>query len=114
MARIFIVDNREQPDPDPTLTIEQVRDSLAEFFPELAQSTWTTVARGEDQVIDFTRRVGTKGVELFAREHQHQPLVMLRDLVKLYMLHYQMTAPEAKAQITKDLAEFVATPATFR
>ena len=59
--RIFIVDEREFPDPDPNLTIEQVRDNLADFYPDLANATHTVTTRGEDQVIDFRRTVGTKG-----------------------------------------------------
>lgn len=59
--RIFIVDEREFPDPDPSLTIEQVRDSLADFYPDLANATHTVIQRSEDQVIDFRRTVGTKG-----------------------------------------------------
>ena len=61
MARIFIVDEREHPDPDSTRTIEQVRDMMADFFPDLASVTHTVTARGEDQVIEFRRTVGTKG-----------------------------------------------------
>ena len=61
--RIFIVDEREHPDPDPNLTIEQVRDMLADFYPELANATHMVTARGEDQVVDFRRTVGTKGRE---------------------------------------------------
>ena len=61
MVRIFIVDEREFPDPDPSLTIEQVRDSLADFYPDLANATHTQTQRGEDQVIDFRRQVGVKG-----------------------------------------------------
>ena len=60
--RIFIVDERELPDPDPSLPIEQVRDSLADFYPDLANATHTQTQRGEDQVVDFRRSVGTKGV----------------------------------------------------
>ena len=61
MARVFIVDEREHPDPDPNLTIEQVRDMLADFYPDLAGATHTATQRGEDQVVDFRRQVGTKG-----------------------------------------------------
>ena len=61
MARVFIVDEREIPDPDPSMTIGQVRDTLANFFPELATATHTETKRGDDTVIDFQRRVGTKG-----------------------------------------------------
>jgi PRTRC genetic system protein C len=38
MARIFIYDNREFPDPDPKMTIEEVRQSMVNFFPELANA----------------------------------------------------------------------------
>jgi len=61
MARIFIVDEREHPDPDPNLSIEQVRDMFADFYPDLANATHTITPRGEDQVVDFRRTVGTKG-----------------------------------------------------
>ena len=64
MPRIFVADGREHPDPDPNLAIEAVRDLMADFLPDLAGATHTTTARGEDTVIEFTRRVGTKG-ELF-------------------------------------------------
>jgi len=61
MARIFVIDDREHPDPDPSRTIEEVRDMFADFFPDLANATHTVTQRGEDQVIDFMRTVGTKG-----------------------------------------------------
>ena len=61
MPRVFIVDEREHPDPDANLTIEQVRDMLAAFFPDLASATHTVTQRGDDQVVDFRRVVGTKG-----------------------------------------------------
>ncbi len=61
MARVFIVDEREIPDPDPNLTVAQVRDALASFFPELATATFTEKTRGDDTIIDFQKRVGTKG-----------------------------------------------------
>ena len=60
MARIFIVDQREFPDPDPNLTVEQVREMMASFFPELANATHTERPRGEDTIYEFQRRVGTK------------------------------------------------------
>ncbi len=61
MARIFIVDEREFPDPDPTLTVDQVREMMANFFPDLATATVTETARDEDTLYSFTRQVGTKG-----------------------------------------------------
>ena len=59
--RVFIVDGREFPDPDPNLTVVQVRDQMASFFPELANATHTETTRGEDTVYEFQRQVGTKG-----------------------------------------------------
>lgn len=61
MARIFIVDGREYPDPSPDLTVDQVREAMASFFPELATATHTERQRGEDTLYEFSRRVGTKG-----------------------------------------------------
>ena len=59
--RIFIVDQREFPDPDPNLTIEEVRNMMASFFPELADATHTEKTREEDTLYEFQRKVGTKG-----------------------------------------------------
>ena len=60
-VRIFVADNREHPDPDPNLSIEQVRDMMADFLPDLIGATWTETPRDDDTVIDFQRRVSTKG-----------------------------------------------------
>ena len=61
MVRIFIADQREHPDPAPNLSIEQVRDMMADFLPDLIGATWKETPRDDDTVIDFQRRVGTKG-----------------------------------------------------
>lgn len=61
MARIFIYDNREHPDPDPNLPVEQVQKMFADFYPEVATAEVRTTQRGEDTVVEFQRRVGTKG-----------------------------------------------------
>ena len=61
MARVFVYDNREFPDPDPTLTVEQVKASLAAFFGEVATAEVKETQRGEDTVYEFIRRVGVKG-----------------------------------------------------
>ena len=61
MARIFIYDGREFPDPDPNLGVEEVRRMMADFFPELSNAEMREGTRGEDQVVEFVRRVGTKG-----------------------------------------------------
>jgi len=61
MARIFVYDGREFPDPDPKLSVDEVRQSMANFFPELSNAETKESRRGEDTVIEFKRRVGTKG-----------------------------------------------------
>lgn len=61
MVRIFVADQREHPDPDPNLSIEQVRDMMADFLPDLVGATWTETPRDDNTVIDLQRRVGTKG-----------------------------------------------------
>ena len=38
MARVFIYDGREFPDPDPNLSPDEVRKMMADFFPELANA----------------------------------------------------------------------------
>ena len=61
MARVFVYDNREFADPDPSLSIEQVKASLAAFFGEVATAEVKETQRGEDTVFEFIRRVGVKG-----------------------------------------------------
>src|SRR5262249_53304291 len=62
MARVFVYDQREFPDPDPKLPVDEVRKQLAEFFPELANAEAREERRGEDTVVTFTKRIGTKGL----------------------------------------------------
>jgi len=64
MARIFIYDGKDLPDPDPSMSVEEVRQSYTEFFPELANAESTTGKRGDDETITFKKRVGTKGAEV--------------------------------------------------
>ena len=61
MPRIFVYDNREWPDPDPGLTVDQVKATLSDFFGEVANATVKETKRGDDTVYEFQRRVGTKG-----------------------------------------------------
>jgi PRTRC genetic system protein C len=61
MARIFIYDQREFPDPDPKLSVEDVRHQLTDFFPELANAETREEKRGDDTVYTFSKRIGTKG-----------------------------------------------------
>ena len=61
MARIFSCDGREFPDPDPKLSVEEVRQQLSQFFPELVNAETRETRRGEDTVHTFSKRIGTKG-----------------------------------------------------
>ena len=59
--RIFVYDGRDFPDPDPSLSVEEVKTMMTDFFPELANAEVKQSTREEDAVIEFVRRVGTKG-----------------------------------------------------
>lgn len=61
MARIFMYDGKELPDPDPSLSVDEVRQSFAEYFPELYNAEVKESKRGDDTVYTFSKRVGTKG-----------------------------------------------------
>lgn len=61
MARIFVYDGREFPDPDPSQDVEAIKKMMADFFPELANAEVKEATRGEDTLYELVRRVGTKG-----------------------------------------------------
>ena len=61
MARIFVYDDREFPDPDPQMTVDQVKSTLADFYGEIANASVKETPRGNDAIFEFQRRVGTKG-----------------------------------------------------
>ena len=61
MARIFVYEGREFPDPNPEWTTEQVKANLSEFYGEVANASVTETKRDEDTIYEFQRRVGTKG-----------------------------------------------------
>ncbi len=61
MARVFIVEGRQFPDPDPNLTVDEVRQHMTNFFPELSNADTKESKDGENHAYTFTRRVGTKG-----------------------------------------------------
>lgn len=61
MARVFVYDGREFPDPDPSLSVEQVKAIMTDFFPELSNAEVREAKQGEDTLVEFVRRVGTKG-----------------------------------------------------
>ena len=66
--RVFVYDGREFPDPDPSLSVDEVRSSMANFFPELANAETKESERdsetepgSKDAIYEFKRRVGVKG-----------------------------------------------------
>ena len=61
MARIFVYDDREFPDPSPDLTVPQVQQQLSAFYGEVANASVTETKRGADTIYTFQKRVGTKG-----------------------------------------------------
>lgn len=61
MARIFIADNREFPDPDPNLSIEEVRKLLSDFMPELHNAEVKQFEKDNNCYVQFIKKVGTKG-----------------------------------------------------
>lgn len=63
MARIFVYDGRKFPDPDPKMTVDEVRQHFTTFFPELSNASSTESKEGDDTLYTFSRRVGTKGEE---------------------------------------------------
>jgi len=64
MARLFVVDGREFPDPDARLSVDEVRKQLAEFLPELTNADVREEKRGDDTRYVFTKRIGTKGCRM--------------------------------------------------
>jgi len=52
MARVFV---------DPAMSVEEVRQSMTNFFPELANADTKQSKRGDDDIVEFQKRVGTKG-----------------------------------------------------
>lgn len=61
MVRKFIYDGRQFPDPDPNLTPDEVRQSMAAFFPELSNAEVVEAKQGDDTAYEFKRRTGVKG-----------------------------------------------------
>jgi PRTRC genetic system protein C len=61
MARIFVADNREFPDPDPSLSIGEVQRLLADFLPELHNAEIKEMDKNGKHYVQFIKKVGTKG-----------------------------------------------------
>ena len=76
--RVFVYDNREFPDPDPALSIDEVRQQMVEFFSELTNADQRSELRGDTQVITFSRRIGTKGRQDLTSTLRQVPALRLR------------------------------------
>ncbi len=61
MARIFVYDNTEYADPDPKMSVEEVRKQMADFIPELTNADTREEQRDGDTIYTFAKRIGTKG-----------------------------------------------------
>ena len=60
-TRVFVYDGREFPDPDPSLSTEEVKQKMTDFFPELTNAEVREHKRDEDTLYELVRRTGTKG-----------------------------------------------------
>ena len=47
MGRIFVYDDREFPDPDPEMSVEQVKAVLSDFYGEIANASVKETTRGD-------------------------------------------------------------------
>ena len=46
MTRVFVYDDREFPDPDPQMSVDQVKATLADFYGEIANASVKETTRG--------------------------------------------------------------------
>jgi len=60
-ARGFVADNREFPDPDPNLSIDEVRKMMTDFMPELHNAGVKEIEKDGKMYIQFIKKVGAKG-----------------------------------------------------
>ena len=61
MARKFVVDGTEYPDPGPEVTPDQFKQMMAGFLPEMATAEMMEEKQGDDTIYRFKKRVGVKG-----------------------------------------------------
>jgi len=64
MARKFYFNGLELPDPDPAMSIDEVRLMHAALMQELSNAETSTKKDGEDTVITFIKRVGQKAAKV--------------------------------------------------
>lgn len=61
VQRLFIYDGREFPDPGAQFTPDEVREQLAQFFPDLINADVASEVQDGVQRVSFKKRIGTKG-----------------------------------------------------
>lgn len=67
--RIFVIEGREFPDPDPEKSIEWVRQYMANYFHVLNNAETIETKRGEENLVEFKKRVGEKGLHERINKH---------------------------------------------
>jgi len=70
MATVYKYQDYEYRDEAGEFTTEEVRKQLTQYFPELAQATAETKKVGDDTVVTFVKRAGTKGSDDAGRRGQ--------------------------------------------
>lgn len=61
LQRSFYLDGRKIADPNPALSIEEVRAFYAGTYPELNNSSFTEEVTGTEHKVTFSNSVGHKG-----------------------------------------------------
>ena len=61
MARVFVYDGKEIKDHDESLTVAEIQQQLAGFYPDIANARVIERKRGDDDVYEFQKQVGVKG-----------------------------------------------------
>lgn len=59
--RIFVIDNRNMPDPNENWSIEEVQRSYGRLFPDIVNAEPHTETVDGNTVVSFVKKVGTKG-----------------------------------------------------
>ena len=67
MARIFVYDDREFPDPDPQMSVDQVKAILSDFYGEIANASVKETKQGRGHHLRVPAAGGHQG-----RSH-HRP-----------------------------------------
>ena len=62
------------------MTLDQAKEQMSRFFPELAEPKIDTAKKGDDTTYTFSKRAGTKGIVAAATGEQLQALRALQNL----------------------------------